>query len=65
MSETKQTAIPEIHNLVEIPEFKTEAEEADFWATHSLGEELLEQMKPIPEGILPPSRVADETMAIN
>ena len=46
----------EIQSLDEIPSFKTEAEEAEFWATHSLGEKLLDQMEPIPEGELPPPR---------
>lgn len=40
----------------EVPDFKTEDEEAEFWATHDLGEEILEQMGPIPEGVLPPPR---------
>jgi hypothetical protein len=46
----------EIQSLDEIPSFKSEAEEAEFWATHSLGEKLLDQMEPIPEGELPPPR---------
>jgi hypothetical protein len=35
------TALTEIHSWDEVPQFGTEAEEAEFWATHSLGEELL------------------------
>jgi uncharacterized protein (DUF4415 family) len=46
----------EIQSLDEVPRFKSEAEEAEFWATHSLGEKLLDQMEPIPEGELPPPR---------
>ena len=64
MSEAKQVVMQEIHSLEEIPAFKNEAEEADFWATHSLGEELLERMEPIPEEILPP-RAKDTKMAKN
>lgn len=56
MSETKQDLMKEIQSLDEIPEFKSEAQEAEFWATHSLGEEVLEKMESMPEGILPPSR---------
>ena len=40
----------------EIPAFKNEAEEADFWGTHSFGPKLLAEMKPIPDGLLPPPR---------
>jgi hypothetical protein len=64
MSEAKQPVMQEIHSLEEIPEFTSEAEEAEFWATHSLGEELLERMEPIPEEILPPQS-KDTTMAKN
>ena len=28
----------------------TEGEEAEFWSSHSLGQELLDQMEPVPEG---------------
>jgi hypothetical protein len=37
-----------IHSWDEVPPFKSEDEEADWWATHSLGDELLNQMKPVP-----------------
>ena len=46
----------EIESLEEIPSFQSEAEEVEFWATHSLGEKVLDQMEPIPEGELPPPR---------
>ncbi|HMO95060.1 MAG TPA: CopG family antitoxin [Tepidiformaceae bacterium] len=36
-----KTILTEMHSWDEVPEFRTEAEEADFWASHSLGEELL------------------------
>jgi hypothetical protein len=48
--------LKEIQSLDEIPSFASEEEEAEFWATHSLGEELLDQMEPIPDGVLPPPR---------
>ncbi len=56
MSETSSIQMQEIHSLDEIPDFPTEAEEAEFWATHCLGDELLEQMEPVPEEMLPPPR---------
>jgi len=45
----------EISSEEEIPDFETEEQEAEFWATHSLGERFLEKMGPIPEGVLPPA----------
>ncbi|MEJ7842565.1 MAG: CopG family antitoxin [Rubrobacter sp.] len=46
----------EISSLEEIPDFKSEEEEAEFWATHSLGDEILDKMGPVPEDELPPVR---------
>ena len=46
----------EIHSPDEIPENMTEAEEAEFWSTHSLSEEFLEKAEPIPEHWLPTPR---------
>ena len=37
----------EINSFEKIPAFENEAEESEFWATHCLGDELLEQMQPI------------------
>ena len=46
MSECIDDLIP-VNSWDEVPAFKNEDEEADFWGTHSLGEPLLEQMRPI------------------
>jgi hypothetical protein len=35
--------LPAIESWGEVPEFKTEREEADFWASHSLGKSILDQ----------------------
>lgn len=35
----------EIHSFEEVPEFENEEEEAEFWATHSLGDGLLDKME--------------------
>lgn len=48
--------LKKVHSLEEIPVFASEAEEARFWAEHGLGEELLEEMTPPPEGLLPTAR---------
>ena len=45
----------EINSLDEIPDFTSEAEEAEFWSTHGLGDELLDQMGPL-DDVLPPAR---------
>ena len=45
-----------LESLDDLPTFRTEAEEADFWATHELGQEILDQMGPMEPGILPPPR---------
>lgn len=37
-----------VNRLDEIPAFASEAEEAEFWSTHSFGESLLELMRPVP-----------------
>ncbi len=57
----------EIQNLDEIPQGMTEAEEAEFWATHSLGEGI--EMRAVPlegDDTLPPARtpVRSEQIAV-
>ena len=54
-----------IHSFDEIPKFNTEDEEAEFWATHDLGEELLDLMGSVPEGILPPPRPPTRPIAVH
>lgn len=38
---SSSTKLTEIHSWDDVPEFTTESEEAEFWATHSLGDALL------------------------
>jgi len=48
-----------INSWDEVPTFKSEREEAEFWATHDTGEAMLEQMRPVPlegDDELPPAR---------
>ena len=40
----------------EVPEFKSEREEHEFWGSHSLSEKMLENFHPPAEGELPPPR---------
>lgn len=44
MTKSKENIIQEINNFSEVPIFKNEAEEADFWFNHALGDDLLESM---------------------
>jgi hypothetical protein len=51
----------------DIPQFASEAEEADFWSTHALSDELLEQFRPVPEdggGILPAARKSTSAISV-
>lgn len=41
-----------LESLDDVPNFETEAQEADFWATHELGESILEAMGPL-DDVLP------------
>jgi len=50
--------------IEDIPKFKSEQEEADFWANHELGDEILNEARPVPEGILPPARPRTRPIAI-
>ncbi len=54
----------EVHSWDEVPEFASEADESEFWATHGLGPELLARMQPVPEGELPPSRPRTRPVAV-
>jgi hypothetical protein len=53
-----------LHSLQDIPAFANEDEEDEFWSTHALGEELWDEMKPVPEGELPPPRAATTSISI-
>ncbi len=45
-----------IHSWDEVPEFENEREEHEFWGSHSLSGEMLENFRPPAEGELPPPR---------
>jgi predicted DNA binding CopG/RHH family protein len=40
----------------DVPAFSTDDEEAQFWATHELGEGMVSRMEALPEGLLPTAR---------
>jgi hypothetical protein len=45
-----------INDPSEIPAFKSEAEEHEFWKTHTMGDGMFEDVDPPAEGELPPVR---------
>jgi hypothetical protein len=45
MTDLSQNSMIEINSYQDIPKFKNEDEEADFWATHCLGDQILDQME--------------------
>lgn len=53
-----------VHSWDEVPAFASESEEAEYWATHNLGEELLAQMRPDADPELPPPRPRTKPIAI-
>ena len=51
----------------DIPAFSSEEEEHRFWSTHTLGEALLDELKPVPlegDGILPPARSSGRPISL-
>jgi hypothetical protein len=56
MSRTKTDQYIVIERIEDIPRFQSEAEEADFWATHDLSEDLMARAEPIPDAELPSPR---------
>lgn len=64
MAVTRRSGMSEVESLDDIPLFGSEGEEAEFWSTHGLGEGALEQMAPIPEGVLPAARPRTRPIAI-
>jgi predicted DNA binding CopG/RHH family protein len=53
-----------VSNWGEIPSFTSEEEEAAFWETHALSEELLNEMKPHSDPRLPSPRARTKPIAI-
>ena len=43
-----------LESLDDLPDFKSEAEEAEFWATHELGSKILDAMGPLDDVLGPP-----------
>jgi hypothetical protein len=48
----------------DIPTFASEEEEAQFWAEHELGDDMLEDMRPLGEDVLPSPRTAARPVSV-
>src|SRR5437763_7070342 len=64
MRAKRQPPLTTVHQLEDIPQFASEAEEHAFWATHELDEALWEQAEPFGPDELPPPRSATQPVAI-
>jgi len=62
-SATRDNPLNEIQSWDDVPDFASEAEEAAFWATHGLGDELLDRMGPL-DDVLPQPRPRTRPVAI-
>jgi hypothetical protein len=52
MAKRTKDTIAIIHTLDEIPQDMTEAEEHQFWSTHTLSEQLVAQAEPLPADVV-------------
>lgn len=62
MKDTKKMAT--LKSFADIPPFTSEAEEREFWATHEMGDEILDKAKPLVRGELPPPRPRTRPVAM-
>lgn len=56
MTSRRSAALETVERLEDIPAFKSEAEEHEFWSTHEFSDALWDQAEPFAEGELPPAR---------
>lgn len=64
MAKRKQKMMT-VNRWEDVPDNMTEAEEHEFWTTHSLGEGLLEQMQPVKDADFPPTRTPTSSKRIS
>ncbi|MBI4492712.1 MAG: ribbon-helix-helix protein, CopG family [Chloroflexi bacterium] len=65
MSSSRKKGLTTIRRLEEIPEFRDEAEEHAFWASHELSDALWSQAEPLAPEELPPPRPATTPVVIH
>lgn len=56
MPKGKRRAMEVVERVTDIPAFANEDEEARYWASHALGDAILDRMGPVEDGFLPPAR---------
>ena len=71
MTDTKENITDEgfaiIDRMADVPQFASEAEEAEFWSTHTFSEALLDEFQPVPEegdDVLPPARKSTSAVSV-
>lgn len=60
----KAKRLKAVNDLSEIPQFTSEAEEHEFWSTHSVGDKLWDQAEPFGPDELPPPRPETKPVVI-
>lgn len=63
MARQPKTMTP-LKSWKEVPSFRSEKEEADFWRTHTPSANLLKEMRELPETVLPPARPRTRPVAV-
>ena len=53
-----------VRSWAEVPTFKSEKAESAFWRTHTPGENLLDEMRKLPDNILPAARPRTRPVAV-
>ena|SRR5438552_4384995 len=53
-----------VRSWTEVPSFKSEKAESAFWSTHTLSENLLDEMRELPDHILPPAGPRTRPVAV-
>jgi len=64
MTEQKDGGMGIIERLEDIPVFRDEDDEAEYWATYALGDTILDQMGSVEDGFLPPPRPRTKRLLI-
>jgi hypothetical protein len=53
-----------VRSWTEVPSFKSDKAESAFWRTHTLSDNLLDEMRELPEYILPAARPLTRPVAV-
>jgi len=53
-----------VSSWTEVPSFKSEKAESAFWRSHTLSENLLDEMRELPDHILPPAQPRTRPVAV-